>query len=264
MICASPWGIWSRRAPPGANRLSISRRPSPPREAIRINWRPGPCYGFPVSASYYEAGFDATWELDLFGRVRRNVEARNGAVTRSRSQSPRCAGIGHCRGRPDLLRARGQQTQLDVAGAQRRQPDRYVKAHAGARASRAWHRAGHLKGAVTAEHDSLDHRSAPGCRSTVDSPSRRADGRDPNALTTLLTPCARSAELPQIAAVGDPASLLRRRPDIRVAERQLAASTALRRSGHWRLFSESHLYRQLYILPQRSLVISAPRPHVGI
>ena len=32
--------------------------------------------------------------------------------------------------------------------------------------------------------------------------------------------------LPQITAVGDPAGLLRRRPDIRVAERQLAASTA--------------------------------------
>jgi len=31
--------------------------------------------GFPYTASYYEAGFDATWELDLFGRVRRGVEA---------------------------------------------------------------------------------------------------------------------------------------------------------------------------------------------
>ena len=52
-------------------------------------------------------------------------------------------------------------------------------------------------------------------------------GRDPNALTTLLTPARDLPELPQIAAVGDPASLLRRRPDIRGAERQLAASTAL-------------------------------------
>jgi outer membrane protein, multidrug efflux system len=43
----------------------------------------------------------------------------------------------------------------------------------------------------------------------------------------LLTPARDLPGLPQIAAVGDPASLLRRRPDIRVAERQLAASTAL-------------------------------------
>src|SRR6185312_16649086 len=26
--------------------------------------------GFPLTTSYYDAGFDATWELDLFGRVR--------------------------------------------------------------------------------------------------------------------------------------------------------------------------------------------------
>src|SRR3984957_11400806 len=33
--------------------------------------------GFPFTTSYYDAGFDATWELDLFGRVRRGVEASN-------------------------------------------------------------------------------------------------------------------------------------------------------------------------------------------
>jgi multidrug efflux system outer membrane protein len=32
-------------------------------------------FGFPYTSSYYDAGFDATWELDLFGRVRRSVEA---------------------------------------------------------------------------------------------------------------------------------------------------------------------------------------------
>src|SRR5262249_14665896 len=42
-----------------------------------------------------------------------------------------------------------------------------------------------------------------------------------------LSPSRDLPPLPQIAAVGDPATLLRRRPDIRVAERQLAASNAL-------------------------------------
>src|ERR1700757_2058117 len=32
--------------------------------------------GFPFTTSFYDAGFDATWELDLFGRVRRGVEAK--------------------------------------------------------------------------------------------------------------------------------------------------------------------------------------------
>jgi multidrug efflux system outer membrane protein len=52
-------------------------------------------------------------------------------------------------------------------------------------------------------------------------------GREPTALRDLLAPPRELPELPQITAVGDPAELLRRRPDIRVAERQLAASTAL-------------------------------------
>ena len=51
-------------------------------------------------------------------------------------------------------------------------------------------------------------------------------GREPNALDGLLAPARELPELPQISAVGDPAGLLRRRPDIRVAERELAASTA--------------------------------------
>src|SRR5258708_6714959 len=38
---------------------------------------PEAVYGFPVTASYYDVGFAATWELGFFGRVRRNVEARN-------------------------------------------------------------------------------------------------------------------------------------------------------------------------------------------
>ena len=52
-------------------------------------------------------------------------------------------------------------------------------------------------------------------------------GRDPNALDELLQPAHELPELPRMTQVGDPAGLLRRRPDIRVAERQLAASTAL-------------------------------------
>src|SRR5258705_1537456 len=51
-------------------------------------------------------------------------------------------------------------------------------------------------------------------------------GREPNALRELLAPTKELPPLPAIAAVGDPASLLRRRPDIRVAERDLAGATA--------------------------------------
>jgi len=51
-------------------------------------------------------------------------------------------------------------------------------------------------------------------------------GRLPDALTSQLQSPAALRDLPPLNAVGDPATLLRRRPDIRIAERTLAASTA--------------------------------------
>ncbi|MEA3175586.1 MAG: outer membrane protein multidrug efflux system, partial [Gammaproteobacteria bacterium] len=51
-------------------------------------------------------------------------------------------------------------------------------------------------------------------------------GRQPNALTERLSPLAASPELPAMNSIGSPEQLLRRRPDVRIAERRLAAATA--------------------------------------
>jgi outer membrane protein, multidrug efflux system len=51
-------------------------------------------------------------------------------------------------------------------------------------------------------------------------------GRLPDALSTELAAAQPIGKLPPLNAVGDPATLLRRRPDVRVAERTLAGSTA--------------------------------------
>src|SRR6201999_3263645 len=51
-------------------------------------------------------------------------------------------------------------------------------------------------------------------------------GQEPGALDAELATITPLPELPAQVAVGDPAALLRRRPDIRKAERNLAASNA--------------------------------------
>jgi multidrug efflux system outer membrane protein len=51
-------------------------------------------------------------------------------------------------------------------------------------------------------------------------------GQEPTAVTEALSPPLPLPDLPRLVAVGHPADLLRRRPDIRVAERNLAAATA--------------------------------------
>jgi outer membrane protein TolC len=51
-------------------------------------------------------------------------------------------------------------------------------------------------------------------------------GAEPGALDTELTVAGSLPEVPAAVSIGDPASMLRRRPDIRGAERALAASNA--------------------------------------
>jgi multidrug efflux system outer membrane protein len=51
-------------------------------------------------------------------------------------------------------------------------------------------------------------------------------GRQPAALTAQLSAAAPMPQLPAFSSIGTPERLLRRRPDVRVAERELAASTA--------------------------------------
>jgi multidrug efflux system outer membrane protein len=51
-------------------------------------------------------------------------------------------------------------------------------------------------------------------------------GRQPTALGERLSPLAPMPSLPPLNAIGTPEQLLRRRPDVRVAERRLAAATA--------------------------------------
>ena len=51
-------------------------------------------------------------------------------------------------------------------------------------------------------------------------------GREPGALDADLTATASLPQLPEVTPVGDPASLLRRRPDIRAAELHLVSKNA--------------------------------------
>jgi multidrug efflux system outer membrane protein len=183
-------------------------------------------FGFPVTSSYYDAGFDATWELDLFGRVRRSVEASSaqlqGAEANLRdAQVSVIAEVART-----YFELRGQQNQLAVAkkNVENEQgsfdlTDARLKAGRGTEfdTSRA-------SAQLSTTLSTIDPLEAAVQRSI-----HRLSvltGHDPNALQALLSPVKDLPDLPKNVAVGDPGTLLRRRPDIRVAERQLAASNA--------------------------------------
>jgi len=183
-------------------------------------------FGFPLSASYYDVGFDATWELDLFGRVRREVEAAHADLQGTEANLRDAQVSVAAEVARTYFELRGEQNQLTIArkNAQNQQDTlQYTVARLDAGRSTELDTA-RARAQLSSTLATIDPLVAEISRSI-----HRLSvltGRDPNALQDLLSPPADMPVLPEITAVGDPAGLLRRRPDIRVAERQLAASTA--------------------------------------
>jgi NodT family efflux transporter outer membrane factor (OMF) lipoprotein len=176
--------------------------------------------------SVYNVGLDASWELDLFGRISRSVEAARADYQASEedrvdvlislyaeiartyfnvrtSQARLAAAVGNLSSQRqvlDLTRSRfrnGLATGLDVAQAER----------------------------VLATSEAV----VPPLRIELTRALNSIAvllGQPPGALFTELSEPAPIPVPPARVAVGVPADLLRQRPDIRRAERQLAAQTA--------------------------------------
>lgn len=182
--------------------------------------------GFPFRTSYYEAGFDASWELDLFGRVRREVEASNASLAAAEANLRDAQVSVTAEVARSYFELRGVQDQLAVA---RRNVENeketldYTNArlNAGRSTDLDTSRAqAQLSSTLASIDPLLAAESRAVHRLSV------LTGREPDALEATLHPLAALPALPEITPVGDPGALLRRRPDIRVAERQLAATTA--------------------------------------
>lgn len=209
--------------------------------------------GLDRSQTIYEAGFDAAWELDLFGRVRRSVEAAT-AQLQAGMEDERAARIS--------VAAEVARRYVEVRGLDRMIASREDAVEASRRTLelvRAQQRAGEVAASavVRAEAElAAQEAELPGLRG-----SRRAAalsigillGETPESGLHLLevdekgspggaariphTDQAagaggglRSAEVWGVTLepvpVGRRADVLRRRPDVRAAERRLAAETA--------------------------------------
>ncbi len=182
--------------------------------------------GAPRESELYDAGFDAFWELDFFGGVRRGVEASNaqlGAVEAARRDTLVSVTAEVTR---TYFELRGLQQQLDVATrnvANQRSTRELAQARldAGSGTELDTSRA---QAQLSATLGSIAPLEAAVARSI-----HRLSvliGREPGALRAELLPSQNLPPLPGIVPVGDPAGLLRRRPDIRIAERELAGATA--------------------------------------
>jgi len=182
--------------------------------------------GTPLAANQYQAGFDSAWELDFFGGTRRAVEAAGAELAAAEY------------GRRDLL--------LTVYGEVARN---YIQARAFQR------RLTVLRDNIKAQQAILDltrdlfsrglttdldvqqgaallattQSQEPGLETGFQDCAYRLAlllGQPPGALLEELSSSAPMPAAPPSVPMGLPSDLIHRRPDIRQAERLLAAATA--------------------------------------
>jgi multidrug efflux system outer membrane protein len=172
------------------------------------------------------AGFEGLWELDLFGRVRRNVEAARADVGASAAtlQDARVSVIAEVARNYFILR--GLQDQLTLT---ERNADNQFRSLKLTRTRLEAGRGNELDTSRAEAQWQTTLSSIPTLQASIATTRYRLSvltGRQPTALDEQLSPQAPLPGLPNLNAVGTPKDLLRRRPDIRVAERRLAAATA--------------------------------------
>lgn len=188
--------------------------------------QPNPVTGQMVEGDTFSAGLDVSYELDFFGRVSRSIEAARAdrdaaqaaldvvrvsvAAETTRAYADACAA-----GAQLAVAQRTLALSEETAGLTRRQLD--AGRGTGLDVSRAQAQAETSRAAI------------PPLQAQRDAALFRLSvlvGRPPAEVSPEAAACT---AVPQIAAtipVGDGASLLARRPDVRQAERRLAAATA--------------------------------------
>jgi NodT family efflux transporter outer membrane factor (OMF) lipoprotein len=180
----------------------------------------------PKPHDFWQAGFDATWELDLFGGVRRSIEAAdyNLQAAQEDRRDVLITVLGEVA--TDYIGLRGYQQEIAIA-----EENLEAQVHT-AQVTRK-----KVEGGLTTE---LDVANAEAQIATTRSQLAGFEslaqqeiyslsvllGQEPLALAEELSPTRKIPVTPPIVPVGLPSELLRRRPDIRRAERQLAAATA--------------------------------------
>jgi outer membrane protein, multidrug efflux system len=184
-------------------------------------------FGLPGSEfTTWRAGFDASWEVDLFGKTRRSVEAaraRTGAAIWNRRdvQVSTAAEVAS-----SYLELRRLQQEIALA---RNDVERQERSQHLVRAR--------VRGGLVTGQDLEQQSSELGtARAAIPPLQAEADvqihkiailtGAPPEALLTDLASERALPLAPPEVPAGLPSDLLRRRPDIRAAERNLAASTA--------------------------------------
>lgn len=179
-----------------------------------------------TTANLYNLGLNASWEIDLFGGQRRNTEAARAELGGAEAgaadaQVSLTSAVARA-----YLEYRDRQERIAVAEA----------AVAEREAMLGFQKQRFERGAGTLTQVEQANAQLEQARVQLTGLNAEATGyanalailvgERPGAVDSVLAQPAAVPLPPSNVAIGDPASLLERRPDIRAAERKLAAQTA--------------------------------------
>ncbi len=174
----------------------------------------------------YQAGFDAVWEIDIFGGQRRNVESANANVQAavegiSNVQVTIAAEVAL-----DYIQLRGYQQQIVIA-------QRNLKAMQNTELITHQKMGAGFASALDVANAEASVATTEAQIPVFETSARQSIyalsillARPPADLLKQLTPAGDIPGVPAQIPAGLPSDLLRRRPDIRQAEAQLHAATA--------------------------------------
>ena len=174
----------------------------------------------------FQVGFDASWEIDLWGGVKRSIESAT-ALLDAAAEARRTVLLSSlAEVARDYIALRGTQTQLRIARdnvktARQSLSLTQQRAAGGVTTDLDVANASAQLRAVTAQIPRLEQQEAAGINALS-----LLLGQPPQALRAELETAKPVPPVPPRVPVGVPSELARRRPDIRQAEARLHSATA--------------------------------------
>ncbi len=182
--------------------------------------------GTGMESEFYSAGFDAGWELDVFGGVRRSIEAAQADLEASQEELNDVLISLMAEVALNYVDVRTFQARLATTAAN---IETLENSH---NLNRSRYQAGMIDELAVQESVRIletARSQMPVLETGLSSAKNRLAvllGKPPGELARELEEKAPIPTLPTRVSVGIPAEMLRRRPDVKRAERDLAAQTA--------------------------------------
>ena len=182
--------------------------------------------GIPFDNNVYQAGFDAAYEIDVFGGTRRRIEAGKAEVAAAEWGRQNVMVTLLAEVARNYVETRGYQRRLAIANQNLQAQEQALSLTRDRFTHGLTSDLDVQQAATLLETTRAD---LPTIESLIQASIHRLDvllGQPPGALLAELSLEAAIPSAPPTVPVGLPSDFLRRRPDVRQAERQLAVATA--------------------------------------